>query len=170
MTASFTRDIYESIMTLREADHEKSNVLNKLEKVISLTKPSKKEKIKNNLIKKACINLQLEHNVLNAFKIAMFSLFPKKSRNLIVCHEQTKIYEEVSVSKIAVRIETKVRWTKMLLSKKKLLPLALAQVKASNTPEDLLNETRNYSLYWSKAITKKYTAVWFNQWRFCENC
>ena len=109
MTASFTRDIYESIMTLREADHEKSNVLNKLEKVISLTKPSKKEKIKNNLLKKACINLQLEQNVLNAFKIAMFSLFPKKSRNLIVCHEQTKTYEEVSVSKIAVRIETKVR-------------------------------------------------------------
>ena len=35
----------------------------------------------------------------------------------------------------------------MLLSKKKLLPLALAQVKASNTPEDLLNETRNYSLH-----------------------
>ena len=112
----------------------------------------------------------MEHNVLNAFKIAMFSLFPKKSRNLIVCHEQTKTYEEVSVSKIAVRIETKVRWTKMLLSKKKLLPLALAQVKASNTPEDLLNETRNYSLHWSKAITKKYTAVWFNQWRFYENC
>ena len=60
----------------------------------------------------------MEHNVLNAFKIAMFSLFSKKVRNLIVYHEQTKTYEEVSVKKIAVRTQTKVRWIKILLSKK----------------------------------------------------
>ena len=37
------------------------------------------------------------------------------------------------------------------------LPLALAQVKAGNTYEKLLNEIRQitHSLYWAKQITKK---------------
>ena len=36
------------------------------------------------------------------------------------------------------------------------LPIALAQVKASNTSENLLNEIRQVidSLYWAKEITK----------------
>ena len=38
-------------------------------------------------------------------------------------------------------------------------PLALAQVKAANTLENLLNEIRQivYSLYQAKEISKKYT-------------
>ena len=37
------------------------------------------------------------------------------------------------------------------------LPITLAQVKAGNTSENLLNEIRRiiYSLYWAKEITKK---------------
>ena len=37
------------------------------------------------------------------------------------------------------------------------LSIALAQVKACNTSENLLNEIRQiiYSLYWAKEITKK---------------
>ena len=37
------------------------------------------------------------------------------------------------------------------------LPIALAQVKADNTSEHLLNEIRQiiYSLYWAKGISKK---------------
>ena len=37
------------------------------------------------------------------------------------------------------------------------LLIALAQVKAGNTSENLLNEIRQiiYSLYWAKEITKK---------------
>ena len=40
-----------------------------------------------------------------------------------------------------------------------ILPIALAQVKASNNSESLLNESRQivYSLYQSKQVTKKYT-------------
>ena len=39
------------------------------------------------------------------------------------------------------------------------LPIALAQVKAGNSSENLLNEIREiiYSLYHAKEITKKYT-------------
>ena len=50
---------------------------------------------------------------------------------------------------------------KILTSKQMLqrLPIALAQVKAGNNSESLLNEIRQivYSLYQSKQITKKYT-------------
>ena len=37
------------------------------------------------------------------------------------------------------------------------LPIAMAQVKACKTSENLLNEIRQtiYSLYWTKEITKK---------------
>ena len=48
---------------------------------------------------------------------------------------------------------------KILTPKQRLqrLPIALAQVKASNTSENLLNQIRQiiYSLYWAKEITKK---------------
>ena len=54
---------------------------------------------------------------------------------------------------------TKGTWLKILTSKQMLqrLPIALAQVKAGNNSESLLNEIRQivYSLYQSKEITKK---------------
>ena len=48
----------------------------------------------------------------------------------------------------------KILSTKQMLQR---LPIALAQVKAGNTSENLLNEIRQimYSLYRSKEITKK---------------
>ena len=52
---------------------------------------------------------------------------------------------------------------KVLTSKQMLrrLPTALAQVKAGNNSESLLNEIRQiaYFLYQSKEITKKYTTT-----------
>ena len=57
--------------------------------------------------------------------------------------------------------ETKGTGLKILTPKQMLqrLPIALAQVKAGNNSESLLNEIRQivYSLYQSKQITKKYT-------------
>ena len=57
--------------------------------------------------------------------------------------------------------ETKGKGLKVLTPKQMLqrLPIALAQVKAGNNSESLLNEIRQivYSLYQSKEITKKYT-------------
>ena len=54
---------------------------------------------------------------------------------------------------------TKGTGLKILIPKQMLqrLPIALAQVKASNNSENLLNEIRQiiYSLYKSKEITKK---------------
>ena len=55
--------------------------------------------------------------------------------------------------------ETKGKGLKISTPKQMLqrLPIALAQVKASNNSENLLNEIRQilYSLYQSKQITKK---------------
>ena len=57
--------------------------------------------------------------------------------------------------------ETKGKGLKILTPKQMLqrLPIALAQVKAGNNSESLLNEIRQivYSLYQSKQMTKKYT-------------
>ena len=57
--------------------------------------------------------------------------------------------------------ETKGKGLKMLTPKQMLqrLPIALAQVKASNNSESLLNEIKQivYSLHQSRQITKKYT-------------
>ena len=54
---------------------------------------------------------------------------------------------------------TKGTGLKILTPKQMLerLPIALAQVKAGNSPENLLNDIRQivYSLYQSKEITKK---------------
>ena len=59
--------------------------------------------------------------------------------------------------------ENKETGLKILTPKKMLrrLPIALAQVKAGNNSQNLLNEIRQivYSLYQSKQITKKYTII-----------
>ena len=65
----------------------------------------------------------------------------------------------LSDGKYAKQVETKGTGLKILTPKQMLqrLPIALAQVKAGNNSESLLNEIRQivYSLYQSKQITKK---------------
>ena len=59
--------------------------------------------------------------------------------------------------------ETKGKGLKTLTSKQMIqrLPIAVAQVKAGNSSENLLNEIQQiiYSLYQSKEINKKYTTT-----------
>ena len=80
-----------------------------------------------------------------------------KARNKAI-----KFYDDYSLimSKAKAKV-TKGRELKILTPKQMLqrLPIALAQVKAGNNSESLLNEIRQivYSLYQSKQITKKYT-------------
>ena len=82
-----------------------------------------------------------------------------KARN-----EAIKFYDDYS----SMMSEAKCRATKgtglKILSPKQLLqrlPIALAQIKAGNNSESLLNEIRQifYSLHQSKQITKKYTTT-----------
>ena len=81
-----------------------------------------------------------------------------KARN-----EAIKFYDDYSsmMSEAKAKAKaTKGTGLKILTPKQMLqrLPIALAQVKAGNNSENLLNEIREivYSLYQSKEITKKY--------------
>ena len=58
------------------------------------------------------------------------------------------------IAKVSGHTNPKILSPKQMIQR---LPIALAQVKASNTSEKLLNEIRQiiYSLYWAKEITKK---------------
>ena len=75
--------------------------------------------------------------ILDAFEIKIFSIKSKGSGNLTIDHPRLKILT-----------------AKQMLQR---LPIALAQVKAWNNSESLLNEIRQiaYFLYQSKQITKK---------------
>ena len=82
-----------------------------------------------------------------------------KARN-----EAIKFFDDYSsVLSEAKSKATKGAGLKILTPKQMLqrLPIALAQVKAGNNSEILLNETRKivYSLYQSKQITKKNTIM-----------
>ena len=79
-------------------------------------------------------------------------------------NEAIKFYDDYSLmmpkaKSKAKQKETKETGLKILTPKQMLqrLPIALAQVKAGNNSENLLNEIRQiiYSLYQSKEITKK---------------
>ena len=58
------------------------------------------------------------------------------------------------IAKVSDHTNPKILSPKQMIQR---LPIALAQVKAGNTSEKLLNELRQviYSLYWAKEITKK---------------
>ena len=78
-----------------------------------------------------------------------------KARN-----EAIKFYDDYSLIMSEAKIKaTKGTGLKILTPKQMLqrLPIALAQVKADNNSESLLNEVRQivYSLYQSKQITNK---------------
>ena len=87
----------------------------------------------------------------------MYNFF--ESREKILDAFESKIF--LTKSKGAGILNPNQSELKILTPKQMLqrLPIALAQVKAGNSSEILLNEIRQivYSLYQSKQITKKYT-------------
>ena len=80
-----------------------------------------------------------------------------KAREMVLNGFKSKIFLKKSAG-IGI-LNTHNSKLKILASKQTLqrLPIALAQVKAGNNSENLLNEVRQiiYSLYQSKEITKK---------------
>ena len=103
------------------------------------TKPRSQEKNeKKKLFFKTCIIFfEGREKILDAFESKIFVIKSKGSGILNPDHSRLKILS-----------------CKEMLQR---LPIALAQVKAGNNSESLLNEIRQivYSLYQSKQITKK---------------
>ena len=97
-------------------------------------KSLEKKREKEILLENLCNFFEARKKVLNGFKSKIFLIKSKGSGIL-----NTKL---------------KILTPKQMLQR---LPIALAQIKAGNNSENLLNEIRQivYSLYQSKEITKK---------------
>ena len=118
-------------ITVIEADEDQSNLLENMMEFNDRSRPRTKEgKMKKNVfdgVNALCEGCKL---TLNAFKSRIFPLKPSQGKGLRILTPKQMIQR---------------------------LPVALAQVKAGNTSENLLNEIRQIicSLYQAKEITKK---------------
>ena len=85
------------------------------------------------------------------------NLYKSRQKIIDLLNDNAKIRSEAIYK--SKQNETEGKGLKILTPKQMLqrLPIALAQVKAGNNSESLLNETRQiiYALYQSKQITKK---------------
>ena len=86
----------------------------------------------------------------------MFKIFMTQGKRLLIFLLVTqKLDLKLFTNQNKIKLKEKALKTpKQMLQR---LPIALAQVKAGNNPENLLNEIRRivYSLYQSQEITKK---------------
>ena len=136
---TFGKDIYNGEITLKEADEEQSSLLNEIRNFRDKIKPqdAEKNRKKQDALKNLYNFFEGREKVLNDFDSKIFPIKAKGSGYLKFKPSSFKILTP----------------NQML----KRLPIALAQVKAGNNSESLLNEIRHivYSLYRSKEITKK---------------
>ena len=144
---TFGRDIYEGKTTRKEADEYQTHLLAEIMDFRKNTKPRSQEKKQENEI--------VLKNLYNCFE----------GREKILEGFESKIF--LTKSKSAGILNPDPSKLKILTHKQMLqrLPIALAQVKAGNNSENLLNGIRQivYSFYQSKEITKKYTITQLRQ-------
>ena len=131
---AFGNEIRNNIISLDTANIEQANLLSYIYDFTKKTKPRdpKKKKLRSDVLNIVTGLVNGREKVLTAFKNGIFQV--------------SKELQEGKGRKILTP-------NQML----KRLPIALAQVKAGNNSESLLNEIRQivYSLYRSKEITKK---------------
>ena len=136
---NFGRDIYESKITIKEAHEYQTDLLTEILNFRKNTKPrSQEKKQEKEIVLKNLYNFfEGREKILDAFESKIFLTKSKGAGILNPNHSELKILTP-----------------KQMLQR---LPIALAQVKAGNNSESLLNEIRQivYSLYQSKQITKK---------------
>ena len=134
---STCNEIRNNVISLDTANIEQANLLSYISDFMK-TKPRdpEKRKLRADVLNSTSSLAQGREMVLTAFKSGIFHK-PEESQKGEGVNEQLKILTP----------------NQML----KRLPIALAQVKAGNNSESLLNEIRQivYSLYRSKEITKK---------------
>ena len=127
-----------NVISLDTANIEQANLLSYIYDFTKITRPRNPEqrKLKSDGVDSVTSLVQGREMVINAFKSGIFQV-SKESQEGQGANKMLKILPP----------------NQML----KRLPIALAQVKAGNNSESLLNEIRQivYSLYRSKEITKK---------------
>ena len=136
---TFGRDIYERKIMIEEADEYQKDLLVKIMSFKKHTKPWSPEKRqeKEIILKNLYRFFEGRERVLDAFESKIFLTKSKGAG-----------FFNLDSSKL------KILTPKQMIQR---LPIALAQVKAGNNSESLLNEIKQivYSLYQSKQITKK---------------
>ena len=134
---TFGNEIRNNVISLDTANIEQANLLSHVYDFSKKTRPRNpaQRQLKADIIDSVNLLVQGREMVINAFKSGIF---------------QVSKEDEESQEGKGLKILTP---NQML----KRLPIALAQVKAGNNSESLLNEIRQivYSLYRSKEITKK---------------
>ena len=135
----FSRDIYEGEIMIKEADEYQADLLTEILDFTKYTKPRSEEKKqeKDIVLQNLYQFFESREKILNAFESKIFLVKSKGAGILNPNHSKLKVLTP-----------------KQMLQR---LPIALAQVKAGNNSESLLNEIRQivYSFYQSKQITKK---------------
>ena len=136
------RDIYNGTITLEGVDEDQSNLLLESLNFRKLAKPKnsdKKKQKKKDFLENLYNFFEGRERVLNAFDSKIF----------LIKIEGTDFSEKVSDHS-----NLKTLSPKQMLQR---LQIALAQVKASNISENLLNEIRQiiYFLYRAKETTRK---------------
>ena len=136
---TFGRNIYNSEITLKEADEDQESLVNEIKKFSDKTKPrsERKKQEKEDVLKNLHNFYEGREKVLNAFAS---KIFPIKTKGTGYLESKPSSFKILTPNQMLKR-----------------LPIALAQIKAGNNSESLLNEIRKiaYFLYRSKEITKK---------------
>ena len=135
---TFGNEIRNNVISLDTANIEQANLLSYVYDFSKKTRPRNpaQRQLKADIVDSVTSLAQGREMVINAFKSRIFQISKEEQEGTGV-NEMLKILTP----------------NQML----KRLPIALAQVKAGNNSESLLNEIRQivYSLYRSKEITKK---------------
>ena len=136
---AFGRDIYNGEITLKEADEDQVNLVNEIRNFRDKTKRrgERKKQEKEDVLKNLYNFYEGREKVLNAFAS---KIFPIKTKGTGYLKYKPSSFKILTPNQMLKR-----------------LPIVLAQIKAGNNSESLLNEIRQiaYSLYRSKEITKK---------------
>ena len=137
---SFGESIYSGKINIHKAEMDRTNLLGNMVKFNNKSRPKTKEgkDKKSNTFASVSALYEGRELTLNAFRSGLFPIKEKQGKR--------------RPSDLAMQL--KILTPKQILQR---LPIALAQVKAGNTSENLLNEIRQimYSLYRSKKNTKK---------------
>ena len=135
---AYGNDIRNNVTSLKAANLEQTNLMAHIHDFVKNTKPkeSTQKKLKSDVLNSVRALVDGRELMYNAFRSGIF-------------HRLEESQEGEGVNEML----------KILTPNQRLkrLPIALAQVKAGNNSESLLNEIRQivYSLYRSKEITKK---------------
>ena len=143
----FLRDKHAKDLSIENADNEQSDLF----RILKNLNKAKKSPEKVSFLKNVGTLLEARQDVLNNFRSNTFPIKFETTPRKTSINEESFMGETSSQQK---GTGLKILTPKQMLQR---LPIALAQVKAGNNSENLLNEIRQivYSLYQSKEITKK---------------